>query len=77
MENMDAVPPLPRLREVRDQIAAAQALVPERDALICRASVLGVSRRAVAEAAGITSSTVQRICAATARKFEQEGGGSA
>lgn len=59
---MPHIDPLPRLREIRDAIRRAEALVPERDRLVRRAvKKNGYSQRRVAEAAGISQSRVDQI----------------
>jgi hypothetical protein len=54
-----------RLRQVADAIAQAQAehdrLRPERDRMVVEASRAGLSRRRVAELAGLTPGRVQQI----------------
>jgi len=52
---------LSRLREIRDARKAADALIAERDALIRAAVLEGHSQRAVADAAGVSPASVNRI----------------
>jgi hypothetical protein len=53
--------PLKRLREIRDQLRLAEALIPERDELIRRALREGSSERKVAAAIGLSQSRVGEI----------------
>lgn len=55
---MDA---LKELRTIRDELRRLETLIPQRNALIWRASAESKSRRAVARAAGLSVSQVQKI----------------
>jgi hypothetical protein len=59
------VPFSDQLRRVAEQLAAAQK---RRDDLIVRASEAGMTRRAVAEATGLSTARVQQIVAERRRK---------
>ena len=59
--DMPRVDPLKRLREIRDQLALAEALIPERDELIRRALRQGSSERKVADAAGLSQPRISEI----------------
>jgi hypothetical protein len=63
---MPRVDPLKRLREIRNQIALAEALIPERDELIRRALRQGSSERKVADAAGLSQPRINQIAGGSA-----------
>lgn len=63
MIRMPRVDPLKRLREIRDQMALAEALIPERDELIGRALRQGSSERKVAEDSGRPQPEIHEVAA--------------
>lgn len=71
MSSQKPLTPMQRLREIRDQMAAAKALYEERDRLVVAALVEGHSHRKVGTAIGHAASHVTQI----STKAKAENGG--